>query len=57
MIAPRVFASLLVVGVAAQSAVDPTAERSVPLGLDLYMPIPEDNPLTAEKIVLGRALF
>jgi cytochrome c peroxidase len=27
------------------------------LGLDAYMPIPEDNPLTEEKIVLGRKLF
>ena len=30
---------------------------SIPLGLDLYMPVPEDNPLTAEKIELGRRLF
>ena len=29
----------------------------IPLGLDLYMPVPEDNPLTAEKIELGRQLF
>jgi cytochrome c peroxidase len=29
----------------------------IPLGLDLYMPVPEDNPLTAEKIDLGRTLF
>lgn len=25
----------------------------IPLGLDLYMPVPEDNPLTPEKIALG----
>ena len=30
---------------------------SIPLGLDLYRPIPEDNPLTAEKVALGRRLF
>ncbi len=30
---------------------------AIPLGLDLYMPIPEDNPLTAEKVALGRRLF
>ena len=30
---------------------------SVPLGLDLYMPAPEDNPLTTAKIQLGRQLF
>lgn len=28
-----------------------------PLGLDAFMPVPEDNPLTAEKIDLGRKLF
>jgi cytochrome c peroxidase len=33
------------------------AAVTIPLGLDLYMPIPEDNPLTAEKIELGRRLF
>lgn len=30
---------------------------AVPLGLDLYVPVPEDNPLTVEKIELGRRLF
>ncbi len=30
---------------------------AIPLGLDLYMPVPEDNPLTEEKITLGRRLF
>ena len=29
----------------------------IPLGLDLYMPVPEENPVTAEKIDLGRRLF
>jgi cytochrome c peroxidase len=29
----------------------------IPLGLDLYMPVPEDNPLTAERIERGRRLF
>ncbi|MGZ6371614.1 MAG: cytochrome-c peroxidase, partial [Bdellovibrionota bacterium] len=28
-----------------------------PLGLDLYMPVPEANPLTPAKIALGRKLF
>jgi cytochrome c peroxidase len=28
-----------------------------PLGLDLYRPVPEDNPLTREKNALGRRLF
>ena len=30
---------------------------AIPLGLDLYLPIPDDNPLTSEKIELGRQLF
>ncbi len=29
----------------------------IPLGLDLYMPVPEENPLTVDKIELGRRLF
>ncbi len=29
----------------------------IPLGLDLYLPAPDENPLTAEKIELGRQLF
>ena len=29
----------------------------IPLGLDLYLPVPEENPLTAEKIDIGRRLF
>lgn len=30
---------------------------AIPLGLDLYLPVPEDNPLTPEKVALGRQLF
>jgi cytochrome c peroxidase len=30
---------------------------TIPLGLDLYLPSPEENPITAEKIELGRRLF
>src|SRR5689334_22015055 len=33
------------------------AAVTIPLGLDLYMPVPEQNPLTPEKIELGRRLF
>lgn len=29
----------------------------IPLGLDLYLPVPEDNPITVEKVDLGRRLF
>jgi cytochrome c peroxidase len=28
-----------------------------PLGLDIYMPVPAANPLTREKVALGRKLF
>lgn len=30
---------------------------SIPLGLDLYLPVPEDNPITRQNLVLGRQLF
>jgi|SRR5688572_21694668 len=30
---------------------------AIPLGLDLYMPVPEGNPLSVEKVELGRRLF
>ena len=33
------------------------AIRRPPLGLDLYRPVPEENPLTAGTIALGRQLF
>jgi cytochrome c peroxidase len=33
------------------------AAIAIPLGLDLYLPVPEDNPITVEKIELGRRLF
>ena len=29
----------------------------MPLGLDLYLPVPEENSLTAERIAKGRPLF
>src|SRR6266542_1251301 len=33
------------------------AAVTIPLGLDLYMPVPVDNPLTTETIEQGRRLF
>ena len=30
---------------------------SIPLGLDLYMPVPSDNPLAAQTAAVGRRLF
>ena len=35
----------------------PAARVEVPRGLDLYRPIPEDNPLTSETVALGQQLF
>ena len=34
-----------------------TTRAQVPLGLDAYIPAPENNPLSSEKIALGRKLF
>ena len=44
---------LLLLAAASQAAV----RKSIPLGLDLYMPVPEENPLTPEKVALGRRIF
>lgn len=33
------------------------AVLAIPLGLDLFMPVPEDNPVTIERIERGRELF
>ena len=33
------------------------AALAIPLGLDLHIPVPEGNPITAEKIDQGRRLF
>jgi cytochrome c peroxidase len=46
-------AAAIVVCAAALAAASPRP----PLGLDLYRPVPETNPLTPEKIALGRQLF
>jgi cytochrome c peroxidase len=34
-----------------------TWRAEIPAGLDLYVPVPEDSPMTDEQIALGRALF
>jgi cytochrome c peroxidase len=36
---------------------DPVRHIEVPIGLDRYVPAPSDNPITPEKIALGRRLF
>ena len=55
---PAVVAVSIAVGsipLKSQAAIGPLL--TIPLGLDLYMPVPEDNPITADKVDLGRRLF
>ena len=41
-----------------EQAEDPPGFTVVPpLGLDLYLPAPPDNPITTEKLRLGQRLF
>ena len=43
---------------AVASQVPPGPQRpELPLGLDLYMHVPDDNPFTPAKVALGRMLF
>ena len=42
---------------AALLAADTMRPIEIPLGLDLYMPVPEDNPITTERVERGRKLF
>lgn len=44
-------------GVAAAQSRSESERPAIPLGLDLYLPVPLDNPLTAAKSALGRRLF
>ena len=54
---PRLLAVGLLAGSAmAQNSAAPQRPE-IPLGLDLYLPVPEDNPITLEKVALGRKLF
>jgi len=59
-LAASVTAALLgAAAVAAPAAIQThaPARLEVPLGLDLYLPAPQTNPLDADKIALGRRLF
>jgi cytochrome c peroxidase len=38
-------------------AARPNATARIPLGLDLYRPVPATNPLTNQNVALGRRLF
>lgn len=42
--------------VAAQTP-KPAERPGIPLGLDLYMPVPAENPLMRGRVKLGRTLF
>lgn len=56
MQAHLLLAAMLVAAAGPAGGVE-TWRMAIPLGLDAYMPIPEDNPLTAEKVALGQRLF
>ena len=53
----RAFAAAVLSGPMVYAVPGEAQHREIPLGLDLYMPVPEANPLTAAKVVLGRRLF
>jgi len=53
----RAFATVAVTLAVSLAVVLHAAGPRLPLGLDLYRPTPEDNPLTVEKASLGRRLF
>jgi len=46
-----------VVSAAQDPASAPAKVGEIPLGLDAYMPVPDDNPLNLERVALGRRLF
>ena len=48
--------SALILGSAGEDRGAPR-NLKVPMGLDRYMPVPLDNPITPEKVALGRRLF
>ncbi len=49
-------AGLVAAGGPPEEAPLPT-RPAIPLGLDLYLPVPEENPITPAKTALGRRLF
>ena len=49
----KLLLSVLLAGFAATNVL----VLKAPLGLDIYMPVPETNPLTRAKVSLGRKLF
>ena len=55
--ATSVLALAMLVGSVSPLVSQAAWQPGLPLGLDLYMPVPENNPLTREKVELGRQLF
>ena len=53
----RIVAIVTLTFAVSAASVRGTEAVRVPLGLDAYLPTPDDNPLTAAKIELGRKLF
>ena len=53
----RTLAATLAAALLAAGAVRADERLDIPLGLDNYLPIPQENPLTREKVELGRRLF
>ena len=57
-LASATLVAVLLLTDAVASQVSPTPQRpELPLGLDLYMHVPDENPLTPAKVALGRTLF
>lgn len=53
----RASAAAVLLGTALYAVPCAAQYREIPLGLDLYMHVPDDNPLTPAKVALGRMLF
>jgi len=56
-IAISLLVGFLVLGLSFGGKRDGSYRLRVPLGLDEYVPVPDDNPIRSEKIDLGRRLF
>lgn len=56
-VAVRALATVAVAVAVSLAVVLQAAGPRLPLGLDLYRPAPDDNPLTVDKVSLGRRLF
>jgi cytochrome c peroxidase len=50
-------AAIAMLMLAMPAAVCAADRPTIPAGLDTYLPVPESNPLTREKVALGKKLF